>query len=79
MLLEPLYESDFRARSYGFRPGRSAHDALAALSTGIMEDGHRWVIDADLKGYFDSIRHSPLRSFLDPRTTDGVVRRMIGK
>ena len=79
MLLEPLYEADFLPCSYGFRPARSAHDALNALRTGIMEQGHRWVIDADLERYFDSISHSHLRSFLDLRVKDGVVRRMIDK
>ena len=48
MLLEPIYETDFLPCSYGFRPGRSAHGALSALRTGIMEQGHRWVIDADI-------------------------------
>ena len=79
MLLEPIYEADFLPCSYGFRPGRSAHDALDALRSGIMERGHRWVIDADLTEYFDSIDHGHLRSFLDLRIKDGVVRRMIDK
>ncbi len=79
MLLEPIYEADFLPCSYGFRPGRSAHDALDALRAGIMDRGHRWVIDADLAEYFDSIDHRHLRSFLDLRIKDGVVRRMIDK
>ena len=79
MLLEPIYETDFLPCSYGFRPGRSAHDALYALRTGIMEQGHRWVIDADISKYFDSITHAHLRSFLDLRIKDGIVRRMIDK
>ena len=79
MLLEPIYEADFLPSSYGFRPGRSAHDALGALRSGIMEQGQRWVIDADLAEYFDSIEHGHLRSFLDLRIKDGVVRRMIDK
>ena len=79
MLLEPIYETDFLPCSYGFRPGRSAHGALSALRTGIMKQGHRWVIDADISKYFDNIRHSHLRSFLDLRIKDGVVRRMIDK
>ena len=79
MLIEPIYEVDFMACSYGFRPGRSAHDALRALRTGIMENGHRWVIDADLSSYFASISHKHLRGFLDLRVKDGVVRRMIDK
>ncbi len=79
MLLEPIYETDFLTCSYGFRPGRSAHDALDALRTGIMEQRQRWVIDADISKYFDSISHTHLRSFLDLRIKDGVVRRMIDK
>ena len=79
MLLEPIYEADFLPCSYGFRRGRSAHDALNALRTGIIEQRQWWVIDADVEKYFDSIRHSHLRSFLDLRIKDGVVRRMIDK
>ncbi len=79
MLLEPIYEADFLPCSYGFRPKRSAHDALDALRKGIIEQRQRWVIDADLKSYFDSISHTHLRSFLDLRIKDGVVRRMIDK
>ena len=79
MLLEPIYETDFLPCSYGFRPKRSAHDALNALRAGIIEQRQRWVIDADLKAYFDSISHTHLRSFLDLRIKDGVVRRMIDK
>jgi group II intron reverse transcriptase/maturase len=79
MLLEPIYEVDFLPCSYGFRPGRSAHEALRALRNGFMEEGLRWVVDADISGYFDSIDHAQLRRFLDQRVTDGVVRRMIDK
>ena len=79
MLLEPIYETDFLPCSYGFRRGRSAHDALDALRAGIIERRRRWVIDADLKSYFDSISHTHLRSFLDLRIKDGVARRMIDK
>ena len=79
MLLEPICEADFLPCSYGFRPGRSAHDSLNALRTGIIEQRQRWVIDADISKYFDSITHSHLRSFLDLRIKDGVVRRMIDK
>ena len=79
MLLEPIYEADFLPCSHGFRPGRSAHDALEALRTGIALRGCRWVIDADVAGYFDSIPHCHLRSFLDLRMKDGVIRRLIDK
>jgi len=79
MVLEAIYEQDFLPCSYGFRPGRSAHQALQALRNGFMSHGLRWVIDLDIKNYFGSIPHSHLRSFLDRRVTDGVIRRMIDK
>jgi RNA-directed DNA polymerase len=79
MLLEAIYEQDFLPCSYGFRPGRSAHDALHDLRTALMTQGMRWVLDIDIKRYFDTIPHSQLRGFLDRRVTDGVVRRMIDK
>ena len=79
MLLEAIYEQDFLPCSYGFRPGRSAHDALHDLRTALMTQGMRWVLDIDIKRYFDTIPHAQLRRFLDQRVTDGVVRRMIDK
>jgi RNA-directed DNA polymerase len=79
MVLEAVYEQDFLPCSYGFRPGRSAHQALQELRTGFMRHGLRWVIDLDIEKYFDSISHSHLRDFLDRRVTDGVIRRMIDK
>ena len=79
MLLEAIYEQDFLPCSYGFRPGRSAHDALHDLRTALMTQGMRWVLDIDIKRYFDTIPHQQLRSFLDRRVTDSVVRRMIDK
>ena len=79
MLLEAIYEQDFLPCSYGFRLGRSAHDALHDLRTALMTQGMRWVLDIDIKRYFDTIPHSQLRGFLDRRVTDGVVRRMIDK
>lgn len=79
LLLEPIYEEDFLPCSYGFRPGRSAHAALRGLRSFIMECGARWVLDVDLRKYFDTIDHSHLRAFLDRRVVDGVVRKMIDK
>jgi group II intron reverse transcriptase/maturase len=79
MVLEAVYEQDFLPCSYGFRPGRSAHQALQELRTGFMSHGLRWVIDLDIVKYFDSISHSHLRAFLDRRVTDGVIRRMTDK
>jgi group II intron reverse transcriptase/maturase len=78
MVLETIYEQDFRPCSYGFRPGRSAHEALRELHSAIMK-GQYWVLDVDIRKYFDSIPHHHLRAFLDQRVTDGVIRRMIDK
>ncbi len=79
MVLEAVYEQDFLPCSYGFRPGRSAHQALQTLHTACMSQRLRWVLDIDIVKYFDSIPHSHLRDFLDQRVTDGVIRRMIDK
>lgn len=79
MLVEALYEPSFYDASYGFRPGRSAHDALRALRMGIESMGGGWVLDVDIQSFFDTIDHAALRSFLDERVTDGVVRRAVDK
>lgn len=79
MVLEAVYEQDFRTCSYGFRPGRSAHQALEALFGALVWQRQHWVLDVDIRKYFDSIPHHRLREFLDQRVTDGVIRRMIDK
>jgi RNA-directed DNA polymerase len=79
MVLEAVYEQDFLSCSYGFRPGRSTHQALQNLRDAFMSQRLRWVIDIDIEKYFDSISHAHLRDFLDQRVTDGVIRRMIDK
>jgi group II intron reverse transcriptase/maturase len=79
MLLEAVYEQDFLPCSYGFRPGRSAHDALRELQNVLWSRRLHWVVDIDIRKYFDSIPHVHLRAFLDQRVTDGVIRRMIDK
>lgn len=79
MVLEAVYEQDFLPCSYGFRRGRSAHQALQTLRAAFMSQRLRWVLDIDIEKYFDSIPHSCLREFLDRRVTDGVIRRMIDK
>ena len=79
MALEPVYEQDFMECSYGFRPGRGAHQALQALWDGLMAFGGGWVIDLDIECFFDTVEGSHLRSFLDLRVRDGVIRRAIGK
>jgi RNA-directed DNA polymerase len=79
MLLEPVYEQDFRDCSFGFRLGRNAHQALQVLRRGVMDRRGRWVLEVDVRRYFDSIDHAKLRELLARRVTDGVVRRMIDK
>lgn len=79
MVLEAIYEQDFLDCSYGFRPNRSAHQALEALWRGLMDMGGGVVIEVDIKNYFDTVEHGHLRSFLDRRVRDGVLRRAIDK
>jgi group II intron reverse transcriptase/maturase len=79
MVLEAVYEQDFLSCSYGFRPGRSAHQALSQLSGVITVRRQHWVLEVDVRKYFDSLSHSHLREILDQRVTDGVIRRMIDK
>jgi RNA-directed DNA polymerase len=79
MVLEPIYEEDFLDCSYGFRPGRSAHHALEALWRGLMNIGGGWVVDLDIRSFFDSVDRAKLGDFLDQRVRDGVIRRTIGK
>ena len=79
MVLEAIYEQDFLPCSYGFRPDRSAHQALNGLEHAIWSKRLYWVLEIDIRKYFDSIPHTHLRAFLDQRVTDGVIRRMIDK
>ncbi len=79
MLLTAVYEPHFHPNSFGFRPGRSAHQALDVLRKGLMEMRGGWVIDADIRGYFDNLEHAGLRTVLEQRMRDGVILRMIGK
>ncbi len=79
MVLEPVYEQDFLDCSYGFRPGRSAHDALEVLWKQAMNIGGGWMIDLDIRKFFDTMDHSHLRSILKKRVCDGVLVRLIGK
>lgn len=79
MLLEATYETEFLEYSYGFRPGRSAHDALVELQRRPTYWMKCWVIEADIESFFDSIDHGMLRSVLDRRIRDGVVRRLIDR
>jgi len=79
MVLEAVYETEFVDGSYGFRPGRSAHQALESLWTQTMRLGGGGVIDADIKGFFDTLDHSHLVAMLRRRVQDGVLMRLIGK
>jgi RNA-directed DNA polymerase len=76
LILEPIFEADFLDCSYGFRPGRSAHQALAEIR-GHLQAGYQAVYDADLKGYFDSIAHDKLLACLRMRITDRSVLTLI--
>lgn len=76
LILEPIFEADFLDSSYGFRPGRSAHGALAEIR-GHLQAGYQAVYDADLKGYFDSIPHDKLLACLRMRITDRSVLHLI--
>jgi RNA-directed DNA polymerase len=79
MVLEPLYEQDFLDCSYGFRPRRSAHQALAALWQQLMQMGGGWILDVDVQKCFDSLGHAQLRQLVERRVRDGVLLRLIGK
>ena len=79
MVLEAVYEQDFLPSSYGFRPDRSAHDALSDIWKGTMDMGGSYVVEVDIRKFFDTLRHADLRAILDQRVRDGVVRRAIDK
>lgn len=79
MTLEAVYEQDFLDCSYGFRPKRSAHDALNALRNELMHAGTGWVLEADLRKFFDTLDHSHLIELLRRRVHDGVLLRLVGK
>jgi RNA-directed DNA polymerase len=79
MGLEAVYEQDFHDCSYGFRPGRSAHDALRALREPLMEMNGGWVLEADIEKFFDSVDRARLQEILRRRVRDGVLLRLIGK
>lgn len=78
-VLNAIYETDFLGFSYGFRPGRSPHWALDALSAGIMTRKVSWVLDADIRGFFDSLDHEWLVKFIEHRVADQRVVRLICK
>jgi group II intron reverse transcriptase/maturase len=79
MLLEPIYEHDFYKCSYGFRPGRSAHQALEELWQQVMRTNGGWVVEVDIRKFFDTLDRAHLRELLRRRVRDGVVLRLIDK
>jgi group II intron reverse transcriptase/maturase len=79
MVLEAVYERDFRDCSYGFRPGRSAHQALEALRQQTMAGGGGWIVEVDIRQFFDTLDHAHLRELVQRRVRDGVLLRLIGK
>jgi RNA-directed DNA polymerase len=78
-VLEAIYEQDFLESSYGFRPGRSAHDAVRTLKR-IVEGGEvQWIFEADIVSFFDSLDRNELKQMLEVRVVDGSLQRLIGK
>lgn len=79
-VIEPIFERDFSEQSYGFRPGRSCKDALRRVDN-LLKDGYRYVVDADLKSYFDTIPHDRLLQRIQEKISDGrvldLIRRML--
>ena len=75
-VIEPIFERDFAAQSYGFRPGRGTRDALRRVEE-LLEEGNHWVVDADIKGYFDSIPHQLLMEKIGKKISDGRVLKLI--
>jgi RNA-directed DNA polymerase len=78
-VLGAIYEQDFIGFSYGFRPGRSAHDALDAVAVGVSVRRVNWILDADIAKFFDTIEHAWLIKFIEHRVADARVIRLIKK
>jgi retron-type reverse transcriptase len=78
-ILSVIYKQDFLGVSYGFREGRSAHDALKALELSIMRDGVNYLIHEDIRGYFDHVDHRWLMWMIRERIVDRMMLRLIGK
>ncbi len=78
-VLNAIYEADFLGFSYGFRPGRSQHNALDALYTGLLTKNVNWVLDVDIRSFFDAISHEWLVKFVEHRVADRRVVRLIQK
>jgi RNA-directed DNA polymerase len=78
-VLEAIYEQDFLGCSYGFRPGRSAHDAVRTLEQTVHQGEVRWIFEADIVSFFDSLDRTELKKMLEIRVADGSLWRLIGK
>jgi group II intron reverse transcriptase/maturase len=79
MVIEPIYEKDFYASSFGFRPGKSQHQAMQALWNAMRDVRGGYIIDLDIRKFFDTLDHGHLRDILDKRIRDGVIRKLIDK
>jgi RNA-directed DNA polymerase len=78
-ILNAIYEVDFKGFSYGFRPGRSPHQALEALNVGICRKRVNWILDADIRGFFDNMSHEWTEKFVQHRVADRRIQRLIHK
>ena len=78
-VLEAIYEQDFSDCSYGFRPKRSAHDAIRALDRAVHQGGMNWILEAGITSFFDSLDRTKLKELLQIRVADGSLLRLIGK
>ncbi len=78
-MLNQIYEVDFMGFSYGFRPNRGQHDALDAISVGIMKSKVNWVLDLDISRFFDTVEHDWLLKFIQHRVQDKRLLRLINQ
>ncbi len=78
-ILNQIYETDFQGVSYGFRPGRSQHQALDALTVGIERKKVNWILDLDIRGFFDNLNHEQLVQYVEERIADPRMLRLIRK
>ena len=78
-VLEAVYEQDFLDCSYGFRPGRSAHDAVRTLDRIVHRGKVNWILEADIVSFFDRLDRNKLKKMLEVRVADGSLLRLIGK
>jgi RNA-directed DNA polymerase len=79
MVLEAVYEQSFLDCSYGFRPGRSAHQALRVVQSQTVKMAGKWILEVDIRNFFGTLDHSHLRDIVRKRVRDGVLLRLIGK